>query len=226
MRPETGVELIAGTPARINDIRAAALGTEAVISTLNNARASDNPWAKPISPPMFMTDPTRNVLTVMGEQNIRRIVTNSTMGAGDDWARIGLMARLFINMSNIKAGFVDTAASMPWCVPPTPTGRSSGQSRSPTSRPTAPCGPRKPAPKSRVCGSTVPTSLLSSWMPSNRAAGSTGLRLPGICEVDTALGITVRHPTEDLGSAGFGVKFVVIPQPSAMLLPESAFERR
>nr|WP_231963774.1 NAD(P)-binding oxidoreductase [Mycobacterium adipatum] len=110
MRPEMGVELIAGTPARINDIRAAALGTEAVISTLNNARASNNPWAKPISPPMFMTDPTRNVLTVMGEQNIRRIVINSTMGAGDDWARIGVMARLFINMSNIKAGFVDHSA--------------------------------------------------------------------------------------------------------------------
>lgn len=107
VRAPAGVELIAGTPSNIGDIRTAAQGTEAVISTLNNARASDNPWAKPVSPPMFMTDATRNVLTVMGEQNIRRIVINSTMGAGDDWARIGRMARLFVNISNIKAGFVD-----------------------------------------------------------------------------------------------------------------------
>ncbi|MEH3142584.1 MAG: SDR family oxidoreductase [Mycobacterium kyogaense] len=107
VRAPAGVELIAGTPARIDDIRAAAQGTEAVISTLNNSRASDNPWAKPVSPPMFMTDATRNVLTVMGEQGIRRIVVNSTMGAGDDWARLNPLARLSVNISNIKAGFVD-----------------------------------------------------------------------------------------------------------------------
>jgi len=102
-----GVELIGGTPSDIDDIRNAVQGTEAVISTLNNARASDNPWAKPVSPPMFMTDATRNVLTVMGEQNIRRIVINSTMGAGDDWSRINPMFKFLVNVSNIKAGFVD-----------------------------------------------------------------------------------------------------------------------
>ncbi|APE18296.1 NAD(P)-dependent oxidoreductase [Mycolicibacterium pallens] len=102
-----GVELVAGTPSNIDDIREAAQGVEAVISTLNNSRASDNPWARPVSPPMFMTDAIRNVLTVMGERDIRRIVVNSTMGAGDDWARISRVARWFINISNIKAGFVD-----------------------------------------------------------------------------------------------------------------------
>lgn len=107
VRAPAGVELVAGTPSNIDDIRKAAQGTEAVISTLNNSRASDNPWAKAVSPPMFMTDATRNVLTVMGEQSIRRIVINSTMGAGDDWARINPMARFLVNISNIKAGFVD-----------------------------------------------------------------------------------------------------------------------
>lgn len=102
-----GVELLAGTPSRIDDIRTAAQGTDAVISTLNNSRASDNPWAKPVSPPMFMTDATRNVLTVMAEQDSRRIVVNSSMGAGDDWARINPLFKLIVNMSNIKAGFVD-----------------------------------------------------------------------------------------------------------------------
>ncbi|MEU9048350.1 MULTISPECIES: NAD(P)-binding oxidoreductase [unclassified Kitasatospora] len=102
-----GVELIQGTPANIDDIRKAAHGTRAVISVLNNARASDNPWAKPVSPPMFMTDAARNTLTVMAEQGIRRIALTSSQGAGDDWARLNPLVKAFINLSNIKAGFTD-----------------------------------------------------------------------------------------------------------------------
>jgi uncharacterized protein YbjT (DUF2867 family) len=101
------VELIQGTPANIDDIRKAAQGTEAVISALNNSRASDNPWAKPVSPPMFMTNATRNLLAAMGEQDIRRIVLVSTQGAGDDWARMSPLAKAVVNLSNIKASFTD-----------------------------------------------------------------------------------------------------------------------
>jgi hypothetical protein len=104
-----GVELIRGTPADVDDLRLAAKGTEAVISVLNNARASDNPWAKPISPPSFMTDAARDTLTVMAEQGIRRIVLASTQGAGDDWAHLPLPVRAFITLSNIKQGFADHA---------------------------------------------------------------------------------------------------------------------
>ncbi|WP_367318741.1 NAD(P)-dependent oxidoreductase [Streptomyces sp. HUAS ZL42] len=102
-----GVELIQGTPASIDDIRKAATGTQAVISALNNSRASDNPWAKPVSPPLFMTDATRNTLTVMKEEGINRIVVTSTMGAGDDWARINAVFKALIKASNIKAGYDD-----------------------------------------------------------------------------------------------------------------------
>ncbi|WP_330269204.1 NAD(P)-binding oxidoreductase [Streptomyces griseorubiginosus] len=107
VRAPAGVELIQGTPANIDDLRKAAEGTDAVISALNNSRTSDNPWAKPVSPPMFMTDATRNTLTVMGEQGIPRIVLTSTQGAGDDWARLNPLVKAFINRSNIKAGFED-----------------------------------------------------------------------------------------------------------------------
>jgi uncharacterized protein YbjT (DUF2867 family) len=102
-----GVELIQGTPESIDDIRKAAAGTEAVISVLNNARASDNPWAKPVSPPMFMTTAARHTLTVMGEQDIRRIVLASSQGAGDDWVRLNPLVKAFIKMSNVKSSFND-----------------------------------------------------------------------------------------------------------------------
>ncbi|MDH2413807.1 NAD(P)H-binding protein [Nocardioides sp. CER19] len=102
-----GVQLIAGTPADIDDIRRAAEGTEAVVSVLNNARASDNPWAKPVSPPGFMTDAARATLTVMGEQGITRIVATSSQGVAEDWKRISPIMRGLIKISNIKAGFDD-----------------------------------------------------------------------------------------------------------------------
>ncbi|MFF0086026.1 NAD(P)-binding oxidoreductase [Streptomyces canus] len=102
-----GVELVQGTPSNIDDIRKAAQGSEAVISALNNSRASDNPWAKPVSSPMFMTDVTRDTLTVMGEQHIRRIVVTSTQGVGDDWARINPVFKALINASILKAAYDD-----------------------------------------------------------------------------------------------------------------------
>jgi uncharacterized protein YbjT (DUF2867 family) len=102
-----GVELVPGTPENIDDIRSAAKGADAVISVLNNARASDNPWARPISPPTFMTDAARDTLTVMGEQGIRRIVLTSTQGAGDDWAQLPLPVKAFITLSNVRQGFAD-----------------------------------------------------------------------------------------------------------------------
>ena len=102
-----GVHLIAGTPAAIDDIRRAAEGAEAVISVLNNTRTSDNPWAKPVSPPHFMTDAARATLTVMAELGISRIVATSSQGVAEDWARINPIMRGLVKVSNIKAGFED-----------------------------------------------------------------------------------------------------------------------
>ncbi|MFD5133676.1 NAD(P)-dependent oxidoreductase [Streptomyces olindensis] len=107
VRAPAGVGLVRGTPANIDDIREAARGTEAVISVLSNARASDNPWARPVSPPGFMTTAARDTLAVMDEQDIHRIVLASTQGAGDDWAHLNPVAKAFIKASNIKAGFAD-----------------------------------------------------------------------------------------------------------------------
>lgn len=107
VRAPAGVELVRGTPARTDDIRRAAAGTEAVISVLNNARASGNPWARPVSPPTLMTDAARSVLTVMAEQGLTRFVAVSSQGVAEDWARLDPVLRGIIRFSNIKAGFDD-----------------------------------------------------------------------------------------------------------------------
>lgn len=102
-----GVELIPGTPANIDDIRRAADGVDAVVSALNNSRASDNPWAKSVSPPNFMTDATRDTLTVMSENGIRRISVASTLGAGDSWATLNPLFKALIKTSGIRHGYND-----------------------------------------------------------------------------------------------------------------------
>lgn len=102
-----GVELVAGTPARIDDIRRAAEGADAVVSALNNSRASDNPWATPVSPPAFMTDATRDTLTVMTENGIRRIAVASTQGAGDSWPALNPLMKGLIKTSGIRHGYTD-----------------------------------------------------------------------------------------------------------------------
>lgn len=102
-----GVQLIRGTPANIDDIRRAAEGTEAVISALNNSRASDNPWAKPVSPPSFMTDAVRATLAVMDEQDIKRIVVTSSQGVAEDRKWLNPIMRGLINVTNLKVGFQD-----------------------------------------------------------------------------------------------------------------------
>ncbi len=102
-----GVELVTGTPAEIDDIRRAAEGADAVVSVLNNARASDNPWAKAVSPPTFMTDATRDTLTVMKENGIRRIAVASTQGAGDSWRTLNPLFKGLIAVSGIRHGYAD-----------------------------------------------------------------------------------------------------------------------
>jgi uncharacterized protein YbjT (DUF2867 family) len=103
----TSIELVPGSPANIDDIRRAADGTHAVIVVLNNSRASDNPWAKPVSPATFMADAARDVLSVMGEQGIQRIVVTSSQGVGEDWARLNPILRTLISLSNIRLAFRD-----------------------------------------------------------------------------------------------------------------------
>lgn len=103
----SGVELLKGTPERIEELRAAMKGTEAVIVAHNNSRASDNPWARQINSPTFMTDSARNILTVMGELQIKRVVFVSAVGVGDSWKMVPVWFRAFIKLSNIKVGYAD-----------------------------------------------------------------------------------------------------------------------
>lgn len=102
-----GVELVRGTPSSIDDLRRAAEGTQAVAVALNNSRASGNPWARPASPPTFMTDAVRDTLAVMEENGIGHIVIVSALGVGDSWRTVNPLFKAMVKASNIRHGYRD-----------------------------------------------------------------------------------------------------------------------
>jgi uncharacterized protein YbjT (DUF2867 family) len=96
-----------GTPEDTGVLRAAAAGADGVLFALNNSRSSDTPWAKPVSPPSFMTRVMANTLTVMQETGTRRIVVISAVGVGDSWPHTSPAFRALVRLSNIHHSYDD-----------------------------------------------------------------------------------------------------------------------
>lgn len=102
-----GLTVFKGTPLNGADVAKAIEGCDAVISTLNNNRASDNPFAKPVSPPTFMADSIRNTLTAMEANSIKRIVVLSAAGVGDSFMEQPWLFRLLIKKTNLGHTYRD-----------------------------------------------------------------------------------------------------------------------
>lgn len=79
----------------------------AVVVTLNSARTSDNPFAKPISPPTLMHDAHVNVLAAMKTHGTRKIVTLQAHGVGDSFPTLFLPVKLLVRYSNMGIGYKD-----------------------------------------------------------------------------------------------------------------------
>ncbi|AXV85908.1 hypothetical protein CJO78_06075 [Ralstonia solanacearum] len=99
--------VVAGTPERFEDVARAIVDCEAVIVALNNSRTSDNPWARPASPPHLMEHAVRNSLKAMKENRIRRIVILSASGVGDSFQHERWFNRLLVKHSNLGIAFAD-----------------------------------------------------------------------------------------------------------------------
>lgn len=102
-----------GTPLNQTDISKAFANAprsdpiRAVISTLNTARTSDNPWAKPTSPPTLMADSVRNTLAVMKEHGVKKMVVLGTNGVGSSRQNSGWILNWVVDHSNLKIAFDD-----------------------------------------------------------------------------------------------------------------------
>lgn len=113
LTPQANLSIITGTPLTPTDISQAFASAPksdpitAVISTLNTARTSDNPWAKPTSPPNLMADSVRNALAVMREYGVKKMVVLGTNGVGSSRANGGWLFNWVVDHSNLKIAFDD-----------------------------------------------------------------------------------------------------------------------
>lgn len=104
------LSIVTGTPENADDVESALAGCDAVISTLDNSRSSDSPWAKPVSSPTFLADSISNTVNAMRARGIRRIVVVSALGAGDSFPYAPFITRLLARRTNLRLSYSDHEA--------------------------------------------------------------------------------------------------------------------
>ena len=100
-------KIITGTPYDSDTVKSAVLNCEAVVSTLNISRASDNPWAKLRAPKDLISVSIKNALAAMKENNVKRIITLSALGAGDSKKKMPFIFNLLISCSNLNYAYAE-----------------------------------------------------------------------------------------------------------------------
>ncbi|KAJ5278886.1 hypothetical protein N7478_004258 [Penicillium angulare] len=103
------VDIVKGTPTNLVDVRAAFKYGHAdfVIVTLSAPRASDSPFAAPISPPRLMADCNDNITTAMNEFGVFKIVVLQALGVGASWDNMSCVLQLLMSKSNMRFQYDD-----------------------------------------------------------------------------------------------------------------------
>lgn len=99
--------VVRGLPTTIEDVRRAMPGCDAVISTLSALSEAEAFSFRKIPAPHTLETAMRNTITVMGELEIRRVVTLSSIGVGDSWPFAPWYMRGMIKLTNFKITFAD-----------------------------------------------------------------------------------------------------------------------
>ena len=101
------ISLFEGSPLDKDLLQKAMIDCDAVVSALNVSRTSDFPWAKLRSPKNLMSDTMKNVIALMNEQQVKRLIVCSAWGAAETKKDIPYWFRWFIDNSNIGAAYQD-----------------------------------------------------------------------------------------------------------------------
>jgi len=102
-----GLTVITGLPTEVNDVRKAMKECDSVLSLLAPLPHGAALSIRKIDPPRIMERSIRNVLEIMREYQIKRIIILSTAGAGDSWKYNPWYVKLLARISNFKVIFAD-----------------------------------------------------------------------------------------------------------------------
>lgn len=113
LESQPGLTIAEGSPLDASSIEAAFKATDdtdqpsVVIVTLNAARASDNPFARSISPPRLLAESVTNILATMDNYGVHKFVYTSAFGVGSSAQHLPLLMRLLIRYSNLGLAYKD-----------------------------------------------------------------------------------------------------------------------
>ena len=99
--------IISGLPTSLDDVRKAMRGCDMVISTLSALSDSEAFSLKNVPAPHTLETTMRNTIISMSELGLKRIVTLSSIGAGDSRPYAPWYMRLMIKLTNFKITFAD-----------------------------------------------------------------------------------------------------------------------
>ena len=103
----TKANIVQGSPYDKKTVQKAMAGCDAVINTLNISRTSDSPWAKLRSPKDLISRTAQNAIDAMKENNTKRIIVMSTIGAGESKKKLPFIVKLVVGCSNLRHAFKD-----------------------------------------------------------------------------------------------------------------------
>jgi nucleoside-diphosphate-sugar epimerase len=99
--------IVIGLPTDINDVRKAMKDCDAVLSLLSPLTRGEAISFRKINAPRVLERSITNVLQVMNEYGVERILILSSVGVGDSWQYTPWYVKLLIKLTNFKVIFAD-----------------------------------------------------------------------------------------------------------------------
>ncbi|TWJ03384.1 putative NADH-flavin reductase [Mucilaginibacter frigoritolerans] len=99
--------IVTGLPTDIDDVRKAMKGCDAVLSLLSPLTRGEAVSVRKINSPRVLEKSMMNVLQVMNEYGVKRILILSSVGVGDSWKYAPWYVKLLIKLTNFKVIFAD-----------------------------------------------------------------------------------------------------------------------
>ena len=84
-------------------------GCQAIVFCVGLNRKTRSPWAPQTSPPGLLSNITRCLLAVIGNDQSKRLIYLSAFGVGGDYPKLSLLHRLVIRTSSLKEAYREHA---------------------------------------------------------------------------------------------------------------------
>lgn len=99
--------IVEGLPTNIDDIRKAMEGCDAVLSLLSPLTRGEAISFRKINAPRILEKSMINVVRVMNEYGVKRILILSSVGVGNSWKYTPWYVKVLVRLTNFKVIFAD-----------------------------------------------------------------------------------------------------------------------